>query len=290
MTTPRRTTPARPDFSAAIDSATAATVLGTEELPPTKRVFAYIDESGAKTATDPRQRFFLMSAVLIKEEDKPRALDLLARIRVDTKRPVETLLHWRNIRKPETRDTIARAIGAAEFLRTVTVVIAHDYLEAESRIREEQIAYVQTLQFLIKRMSWYGLEVGRPVSFCMERIVRLTDERFEMLLGAVRAKKEWNAFDERARSEHHAKRTGTKWQWIGGHRLDSPRRVELLQLADLVVSGTANAFMSNNRRWLDAMRPRIWRVRLPISTYGMKIHPWGRNEAAKRDFAWVNDL
>jgi len=54
------------------------------------RLFAYIDESGAKTATDPRQRFFLMSAVVLREEDRDRGLELLARIRAETKRPHAT--------------------------------------------------------------------------------------------------------------------------------------------------------------------------------------------------------
>ena len=284
VSTPRKKVPAR---ARAQTAPLPAALPGPPAAP--RRILAYIDESGAKTATDPRQRFFLMSAVLINEEDRPKAIELLARIRADTKRPPGTLLHWRNIRKPETREVIALAIGAAEFLRTITVVVAHDYLEEEARIREEQSAYVSTLQFLIERMSWFGQAADRRVSFCMERIVRLTDDRFEMLLSAVRAKKEWNAFDGRAQSEHHAKRSGTKWNWIGAHRLDSPKRVELLQLADLVVSGTANAFVSGERRWLDATRSRIWR-RPPLSTYGMKIHPWGRNSIAQADFAWVNGL
>jgi hypothetical protein len=253
---------------------------------------AYIDEAGAKLPTDPRQRYFVMSAVLLRATDKPLAVQLLADMRLRTNKNPVTVLHWKSCKSEDNRHVMSSMLGAADFLTTISVVVSHDHLPEAKKIREERQAYMQTFQFLLERLSWFGQSKGQQVEFCVERVVRMSDFRFKMLLGAIHSKQPWDAYDARARSDHHARRSGTKWGSVGSSwKLSTPEQVELLQLADMTASATFAAFSTGDRRWLRAISPRIWKKPgKPNSTYGLKIHPWGTSAEAQRDLAWVNEV
>jgi len=76
-----------------------------------------------------------------------------------------------------------------------------------------------------------------------------------------------------------------------GGRIRLPTEVELLQLADLAVSGTAKAFEPDEsgrteRAYVEALAPRLYR-RPParLSSYGLKIFP-----SCSSSQCWVDGL
>lgn len=80
----------------------------------------------------------------------------------------------------------------------------------------------------------------------------------------------------------------------GGGTIEQPQRLEELQLADLVTSATAAAFHSDHwgnsePRYLSTLAPRLYRRRRsPLTSYGLKMHPW--SDSTKAAYPWIAAL
>jgi hypothetical protein len=144
----------------------------------------------------------------------------------------------------------------------------------------EDHAYLYTLRFLLERLSWHATSRGARLDYTLAHIVRFELSKLREYEAALRA-------DPQCQID---------WQTLDPHggRIDQPNRVEGLQLADLAASATYPAFEPDEygnveQRYLTEFAPRLYRrPGRPITSYGLKMHPW--NDATKAAYPWVAAL
>lgn len=243
---------------------------------------AYIDEAGQRSRSAKSSDHFVMSAVLVPDDDLPRAAAMLAQLRLDLKRRPGDVLHWRNLKGHSMKLHVAQTIGAADYLGVCTVVVCKRHLNDVGM--SEDAAYLFTLRFLLERLSWAARDYGYTLSYTLAHIVRFKKGRLREYEAALRAQPEsmckiaWPAMDPK------------------GGRLEQPQRVEMLQLADAVASATFAAFEpdtygNTETRYLQEFDQRMWRRgngQNRLTSYGLKMHPW--NDNTKAAYPWVAAL
>jgi hypothetical protein len=237
---------------------------------------AYIDESGVRGTSVSSSDHFVMSAVIFREEDRRKAADLLASLRLDLRRDPGQTLHWKKLKAHDQRLHVSTSIGAAPWLRTASVVVCKRHLYGEF---DSQKRYLYTLRFLLERLSWLARDEDQVLHYTLSHIVRFklaTLREFEARLRAQTTQVHWAALSPK------------------GGRLIHPNDEEELQLADLVASATAAAFEPDayghtEHRYLRKLRPRIYcRDRGALTSYGLKMHPW--DERTRAAYPWVAAL
>ncbi|MFD6528953.1 DUF3800 domain-containing protein [Streptomyces sp. NPDC060184] len=246
-----------------------------------RRLHAFIDEAGVRSHKPKASDHFILSAVIIAEEDLPEAREFLARLRKDFGRLPGDTLHWQKF-KHEERVHAARQLGEQKWATISTVVVAKRLLPVETRILNEDEAYLLTVRYLLERLSWFARDAGANLSYTLAHIVRMEVAKlraFEAVLheeGPETCRIEWSALDPR------------------GGRIEQPKRIEMLQLADIAASATYKAFDTDKfgnteRRYLEYLQPRLYhRVGSSLTSYGLKMHPW--NETTKAAYQWVSGL
>lgn len=247
-------------------------------LMPLARAFGFIDESGQRAVTLRSSRYFVMSAVLINPNALPRASTTLATLRSDLNRDPGHELHWQQIKSHEQKVHVARTIGASHYLHLCSVVVVKN--EFRSALPHEDYAYLYTLRLLLERMSWWARSTNVVLEYTLAHVVRFK-------LSALRR------YENKLRQLQDC---SIEWAHLDPHggRLDQPRNLEYLQLADLTASATAQAFEPGNhevteRRYLFEIRPRIYCPSdRAITSYGLKVHPW--NERTQDAHSWLMNL
>ncbi len=242
------------------------------------RLHAFIDEAGTRARTAKSSAHFVMSAVVVPDEHLGDAAALLAGLRTDLGRRPGDTLHWRNIKTHSQRLRTAQLIGRAPYLTLSSVVVCKPHLTGPAL--DDDTAYLYTLRFLLERLSWFARDQGRVLEYTLAHVVRFK-------LAKLRT---YEAILRQSPDCHIA------WQSLDPHggRLDQPNKVEYLQLADSVASGTfaafeVDAFRNTEPRYLIEMAPRLYRRSGGrLTSYGLKMHPW--SEAARAAYPWVSDL
>lgn len=226
-------------------------------------MLAYIDESGDRAHTTKSSDHFIMSAVVMRDVDRPAAVQLLAQLRLGLGRQPGQQLHWVNIKSHGQRLHVAQTIGAAGFLHLTSVVVCKRHFGVGNVIPHEDVAYLYTLRYIVERLSWLGRAHGGAVAYTMAHIIRFPIaklRRYEALLKA----------------EPQCK---IRWNYIAGPgAIDQPSRIQELQLADLTASATTAAFEpdaygNTERRYLEELEPRLYRHQGNLTSYGLKMHP-----------------
>lgn len=239
---------------------------------------AFIDEAGNRSVTPKSTDHFLMSAVVVADAHLPALAAELAQLRIDLKRRPGDTLHWRNLRGHSPRLHVARTVGQLPWLTIATVVVCKRHLSAA--LPSEDHAYLYTLRFLLERLSWHAKSRGAVLDYTVAHIVRFEIAKLRQYEAALRADPQcqinWDALAPR------------------GGRIDQPSRVEGLQMADLAASATYPAFEPDEygnveRHYLEQLAPRLYRrTGKPVSSYGLKMHPW--NDATRAAYPWVAAL
>ena len=243
------------------------------------QLWAYIDEAGQRSASLKSSDHFVMSAVILKEEDAATASRFLAGLRSDLGRQAHDVLHWQNLKQHPQRVHAARQLGQQDWITIVSVVACKRHLTG--RLTDDQ-AYLFTLRLLLERLSWLARDQGRQVRYTLAHVVRFkmsTLREYEYKLQQLDdVSIEWRHVDP------------------SGGLIDQPHREELLQLADTSASATFAAFepdrfQNTESRYLRELAPRLWtRGSGPgkLTSYGLKMHPWSAN--TKAAYPWVAAL
>jgi hypothetical protein len=240
-------------------------------------VQAYVDESGGRAHSTKSTDHFVMTAVMFRDADHQRAIDLLAQLRLDLKRQPGQELHWVNIKSHQQRLHVAKSIGAAQFLTLSSVVVCKRLFPKGDQIHQEDVAYLYTLRYLLERLTWWGKGNGGKVTYTLAHIVRFPMYKLR-------------DYEKRLKADASCQ---IKWNYINPGQIDQPSRTEELQLADLAASATAAAFEPDDfgnteRRYLEEMAPRLYRHKGNLTSYGLKMHPW--NGIAQATYPWVQAL
>jgi hypothetical protein len=238
---------------------------------------AFVDEAGQRARTTSSSDHFVLSAVLIKDADLAVVARQQAALRVSLNRRPGDPIHWRNVKSHSQRLHAARSLAAMP-VTISSVVVCKRHLAGA--LPDEDHAYLYTLRFLLERLSWWGRDRGTMVSYTIAHVVRFKLSKLRQ-------------YENRLRGLPGCE---IRWQWLDPHggRLDQPSRVEQLQLADIAASATFRAFESHQYgntepRYLQDMAGALYRRRPgPLTSYGLKMHPW--NDATRAAYPWVAAL
>lgn len=242
-----------------------------------KRLHAFIDETGQRSRSPQSSDHFVMSAVVLPDSHLAASSALLAELRADLRRNSDHVLHWRNLKHQE-RVHLAKQLGEQKWLVISNVVVCKRALTG-APLNDDQ-AYLYTFRFLLERLSWMARDGGYKLSYTLSHVVRFKKAKLRQYEEALRLT------------------TGCQvaWQVIDGPggELDQPGRVEHLQLADTAASATWAAFEKDRygnteRRYLELLAPRLYRRgNSPLTSYGLKIHPY--TAAIRAAYPWVAAL
>ncbi|MFE7612239.1 hypothetical protein [Streptomyces celluloflavus] len=176
-------------------------------------------------------------------------------------------------------DVLALRHPGRQWATISSVVVCKRHLVGASELNEDQ-AYMHTLRFLLERLSWFARDSSVIMTYTLARIVRRELAKLREyeahLRGGYDCRIHWPALDPK------------------GGRIDQPKRIEMLQAADLAASATFAAFNPDKfgnveTRYLHELRPRLYRRGLsPVASYGLKMHPW--TESTKAAYSWVAAL
>lgn len=219
-----------------------------------------------------------MTAVVYRTENQHLAPVLLERMRAETGRQSGQMLSFKKM-NPEQKLASASRIGAAHWLRVISVVVCKEHLL--DSLPQPNLRYLYTFRLLLERISWLAASRRELAEYTLAHITKFKKEALEEYEAKLRR------LD-----------TAIDWQWLdpNGGKLDQPRRIEQLQMADTAASATGAAFNAHQRTgetdtsYLMAMRDALW---VPpgrnLTSYGLKMHPWSRAEV-RAAYPWVAAL
>jgi len=241
------------------------------------KLLAYIDESGQRGRKG--SRHFILSALIVRDTKEHAALDLLSELKQKLNRKPGDVLHWQKYTGHGLRLTAAQAVAQPNLFRVVSVVVCKDHLEAGSHMNDDH-AYMFTFRFLLERLSWFAREYDAELEYTLGHVVRFPMSKLREYEARLRESQSRIAWSHLSPS---------------GGRIDQPKRVPMLQLADIPASAIGAAFNPCERgftetRYLTEFIRKILYVRNggALTTYGLKMHPW--NESTKAAYPWVAAL
>ncbi|MFC7867380.1 DUF3800 domain-containing protein [Streptomyces murinus] len=243
-----------------------------------RRLHAFIDEAGVRSRSRSSSDHFVMTAIVLADQDLPAAAQFLAQLRSDLGRGPKDTLHWVALKKHEQRIHAAKFLGGQEWATISNVVACKRHLSTQ--ITDSQF-YLYTFRYLLERLSWLARDSHATLTYTLAHITRpqMTIgelRQYEASLQAMPTSIEWGALDPK------------------GGRIDQPDRTDILQCADLAASATFRAFEPDNYgntegRYLHELSPRLYRRHGgAITSYGMKLHPWDAN--TKAAYPWIAAL
>lgn len=246
--------------------------------PMPRKLYAFIDEAGVRSRSKASSDHFIMSAIVVEDHDIPPAAQFLAQLRSELGRQPGDALHWVGLKKHEQRVHAAKSLGGQQWATLSSVIACKRHLSTQ--ITDSQF-YLYTFRYLLERLSWFARDSGSILTYTLAHITRpqmtIGEVRqYEAILRAMPTSIAWASLDPR------------------GGRIDQPARVEMLQCADLAASATFRAFEpdaygNTEVRYLQELTPRLYRRGAsPITSYGMKMHPW--DVSTKAAYPWVAAL
>jgi hypothetical protein len=241
-----------------------------------RRLHAFIDEAGQRSASKRSSSHFVMAAVVIPDDRLDEVRAALADLRSGLGRRPQDCLHWQNLRAHSLRVHAAQSLGRMPVTLSAVVVCKR---HLTTGVPDEHHAYLFTLRMLLERLSWLAEDEDSVLDYTLAHIVR-----FKMA--------QLRQYEARLR----ARQTTLKWAHLdaSGGSIDQPKRVEQLQLADIAASAIFQAFEpdqfgNTERRYLMELAGCLYRREgRPLTSYGLKIHPW--SETAKAAYPWVAAL
>ena len=241
---------------------------------------AFVDESGQRGTTAAASDHFVMSAVVFRTKSFPNASRAMQNIRAATGRQPTHEVSFKRL-SPAHRSAALEVVGGQAWLKVINVVVCKRHLNDPTM--DDAKRYMFAFRMILERLSWLGATHHEVVEYTLAHIVRFKLETLREYEAKLRARDD----------------TSIDWKWLdpNGGKLNQPKVLEPLQLADLAASATGIAFnpppngTETVTTYLELMRPRLYRGRTDdgkVTSYGMKMHPW--NEATKAAYPWVAAL
>lgn len=252
----------------------------------------YIDESGDEgfKFDQPLQgssRWFVLSAVVIREEDDREAVRLVDRVRDLLKKPPRDALHFRKL-KHEHRLPYVDAISKAK-LRLVNVLVHKPSIrEPEKFASEPHLLYRYATRYLLERVSWLCRDHRRTpeqrVKICFSNRSCMSYDELRVYLKRLKDRTgdfgvciDWSAVaPDQIEAHTHDSRMG-------------------LQIADAVASSfymacelTPQGF--NEPRYAQMLKAVLYRHEGRCVGYGLKFWPRDADEYPEKHFAWVKEI
>ncbi|HET7444875.1 MAG TPA: DUF3800 domain-containing protein [Solirubrobacterales bacterium] len=231
----------------------------------------YVDEAGDRGISSRSGCHFVVSAIVVRDEDDSALRQHLKNLRADLRRHPGQVLHFVNFshsQRLKAVQEIARSPAAA-----IVNVIIHKDLIGEplptgemAHISRPDPMYLWALRLLLERVSWFVDDNdgdGAIVTFAH-----------------LRGFKTQKLHDYR-RALEASSEVDIRWQAFRSHpfRIASPKAVELLQLADTSASALfraiePDAFGNTEDRYLRELSGKLYRCGDgKVTSYGLKVFP-----------------
>lgn len=247
----------------------------------------YVDEAGDRGISAESDRHFVVSAIIVPDSGDAQLRSDLAELRASLGRHPGHVLHFVKFNHSQ-RLKAAQDVARFSFAAITNVIVHKDLIGQPhpagetSYIARPDPMYLWALRLLLERISWYVDDNDGD-----EAIIT-----FSRLKGF----KPQKLHDYRTALET-SDGVDIRWHILDGHpfRIDSPKVVELLQVADITASALfraiePDAYGNTEPRYLDELRPKLYRRgRASVTSYGLKTFPAAVSErggplAFLRDF------
>lgn len=244
----------------------------------------YVDEAGHRGVAPKSSDHFVVSAVIVPDAVDAEVREQLSVLMRALGRRGGQVLHFQKLTHSQ-RLKAAQDLAQFSVGKVTNVIIAKREFEHTSGMWKPFIAeadpmYLWALRLLLERVSWFVRDQGGG-----EAVVTFAHIR------RFKARKLHEYRDALRRSA-----TQIHWPAFERHqfRIDQPRHVELLQLADTTASAVFRAvepddFGNREPRYLQELRPVLYR-RYPgnVVSYGLKVFP-ARAAEAGGPLEWLRE-
>jgi hypothetical protein len=247
----------------------------------------YVDEAGDRGISKHSDRHFVVSAIIVPDASDAQLRTELAELRVALGRHPDHVLHFVKF-SHSRRLKAVQDIASFSFAAIVNVIVHKDLIGQPlpagdlAYISRPDPMYLWALRLLLERISWFVDDNGGTGAIVT----------FAHLKG-FKARK----LHEYRRALETSDGVDIRWKVFDEHpfRIDSPREVELLQIADTSASALFRAiepdrYNNTEPRYLEELSPKIYRRgQGNITSYGLKVFPSDVSEVGG-PLAFLRDL
>lgn len=247
----------------------------------------YVDEAGDRGVSAASDCHFVVSAIIVPDSSDAQLRAELAELRAALKRHPGHVLHFVKFSHSQRLKAVQ---DVARFsIATIANVVVHKDLIGQplpagemAYISRPDPMYLWALRLLLERISWYVDDSGGDQAIVT--FAHLKGFKAQKLHDYRRALETSDGVDIR-------------WHIFENHpfRIDSPKAVELLQIADITASVLfkaiePDAYGNTERRYLEELRPKLYRRRRArVTSYGLKTFP-SRVSEPDGPLAFLRDL
>jgi Protein of unknown function (DUF3800) len=246
----------------------------------------YIDEAGDRGISREATGHFVASAIIVRDDLHSAAITEVASLRAALRRHPGHVIHFQRLGHSQ-RVKAAQDLATSSVAAVTNVILCKRGFDQPdpagdlAYITNPDPMYLWGMRLLLERVSWYIRDHGGGASIVTFAHVR----RF------------------RARKLHEYRRalelspTNIHWPSFNGHpfRIDSPRRIELLQFADVAASALFRAVEPDEygnlaRRYIREVVPKLYRYgNARLTSYGLKVFPTSSCDNGSQ-LRWLGDL
>jgi hypothetical protein len=235
-----------------------------------------VDESGTRYISGKSDNYFVVSAVVVVDEWKQRVIDSFKVLKTELGRHPDHVLHFSKLKK-HRRIPAASGMASLSGVATVAnIIVCKDRMGEPgpagdlAYIADPDPMYLWALRLVLERVSWFVKARRGQAIVTFSHLQNMEPQQIHEYRRALEAK----ADDPDMSIE---------WEVFKGHdfRVDGPKNIELLQIADTTASSTYHAVQpgADGDKYLRALRPKLYRgypplkSAGPITTYGLKVFP-----------------
>ena len=228
---------------------------------------AYVDESGDRSCSATASRFFVMTAAVMSDAERPAVQGRLGAIRHLLSKPPGTVLHFsENIRTHEQRVRVCQELASLTGLSLLSVVLCTQHVAPTAQLaRDPQTVYLYTLRYTLERISWIARDRNEKVIITFAHVRRFPRQVMVDYLDLLRQIS-----------------TQIKWEFIQDVRINQPGTLELLQVADVAAAAAAEVCKTAGLEFTTEQEDPApgWRYRRLIlrSPSGYRVALEGPNE------------
>ncbi|MDP8930557.1 MAG: DUF3800 domain-containing protein [Actinomycetota bacterium] len=245
-----------------------------------RRLFrVYIDEAGDRGWDSNSSPVFVLAAVIVPDEEDRLARSILDEINVQLGRAPQSLLHWsKNLKEHSPRKLVARTIGASDVALTAVIVHKSCLVNAGSALGDPAKQYNYAVRRLLERVTWYVDRRDGEAILTFAHVRRFPYDELEDYLRHLR-----NSATE------------IKWRALRRVRINQPKKIRLLQMADLVAgciyaAVRTDKFGDYEPAYLREIAPRLWTGPTgKLHTYGLHFVGAG-GCACAQTYPWWTEL
>lgn len=246
----------------------------------------YIDEAGDRGMSPTSSSHFVTSAVVVPDDSDLQCRKELAALHETLDRRPSEVLHFQKLshsnRLKATQDIAGFSFGAISNVILCKSGFSEPLPDGTvPYIANPDPMYLWAMRLLLERVSWYCRDNGGGAAITtFAHVRRFKTAKLHSYLSLLRQSD--TTIDTATFQSHPL-------------RINSPDKIELLQLADIAASALFAAiepdrFGNLEPRYFEQLIPRIYRRGArPITSYGLKVFP-PEAASASGTLAWLSEL